>query len=101
MIYPPTGVRIVMEAVCIMKGIPPREIPGNVPGQKIQSYWESAKAMAKDMKFLSSLLNYDKDNITESVAQKIAPYLSNPEFDPVRIRRQSIAVPKIAINHLL
>lgn len=86
-----------MEAVCIMKGVPPREMPGNVPGQKVQSYWESAKAMAKDMKFLSSLLNYDRDNIPESVAQKIVPYLTNPEFDPVRIRRQSIAVCEFTI----
>lgn len=92
MVHPPSGVRLVMEAVCIMKGIAPIELPGNIPGQKIQSYWESAKIMAKDMKFLNSLLNYDKDNIPEKVILKIAPYMTNPDFDPIRIRRQSIAV---------
>ena len=92
MIHPPTGVRLVMETVCIMKGIAPVELPTNIPGQKVQSYWESAKIMAKDMKFLTSLLNYDKDNIPERIVLKIAPYLTNPDFDPIRIRRQSAAV---------
>lgn len=92
MVHPPTGVRLVMEAVAIMMGATPKDVAGPVVGQKTRSYWESAKAMAKDMKFLQSILNYDRDNISASVVDKITPYLANPDFDPARIQRTSIAV---------
>lgn len=40
---PPAGVKTVMEAVCIMKGIKPKRKDGEKPGQKIDDYWEPAK----------------------------------------------------------
>jgi dynein heavy chain len=37
---PPIGVRVVMAAVCVLKGIPPEKIndPNN-PGQKVIRFW--------------------------------------------------------------
>ena len=59
---PPDGVRMVMEAVCIMKGIKPKKI--NHPdkqGVKIDDFWEPSKGLIQDpAKFLESLFKYDK-----------------------------------------
>lgn len=58
---PPQGVKLVMEAVCIMKGIKPKKVPGAMPGTKINDYWEPGKGLLQDPgKFLESLFNYDK-----------------------------------------
>lgn len=58
---PPHGVKLVMEAVCIMKGIKPKKVPGTMPGTKINDYWEPGQGLLQDPgKFLKSLFNYDK-----------------------------------------
>ncbi|KAJ3337634.1 hypothetical protein HDU93_000777, partial [Gonapodya sp. JEL0774] len=89
---PPEGVKLVMEAVCIMKGIKPKKIDGDKPGKKIDDYWADGKALLNDpTKFLESLFNYDKDNIPESIIQKIKPYIDSPEFQPAQIARVSKA----------
>lgn len=58
---PPAGVRLVMEAVCVLKGIKPDKIadPGG-SGKKIDDYWAPSKRMLGDMKFLESLHTFDK-----------------------------------------
>ena len=42
-------------------------------------------------KLLDSLLNYDKDNIPDSVIAKIGPYIERDDFDPAAIKKASIA----------
>lgn len=41
--------------------------------------------------FVSSLINYEKENIPEVCLKSVQPYLDDPEFDPEVIRRQSFA----------
>ncbi|KAJ3087451.1 Dynein heavy chain 1, axonemal [Quaeritorhiza haematococci] len=89
---PPEGVKLVMEAVCIMKGVKPKKIDGDKPGKKIEDYWEPGRALLADpQKFLDSLLNFDKDNISESTVLKIKPYIDSPEFQVSVISRVSKA----------
>lgn len=58
---PPQGVKLVIEAVCIMKGIKPKRVPGEKPGTKVDDYWEPGKGLLQDPgKFLESLFKYDK-----------------------------------------
>uniref|UniRef100_A0A8C9TUG0 Dynein axonemal heavy chain 12 n=1 Tax=Scleropages formosus TaxID=113540 RepID=A0A8C9TUG0_SCLFO len=64
---PPSGVKLVMAAVCVMKDIKPEKI--NDPagtGQKILDYWGPSKKLLGDMNFLKDLREYDKDNIPVS-----------------------------------
>ncbi|KAF6028262.1 hypothetical protein EB796_013428 [Bugula neritina] len=92
MMNPPAGVKTVMEAVCIMKGIKPKKKDGEKPGQKIDDYWEPAKSILSDpARFLESLFKYDKDNIPEAVITKIQPYIDNPVFTPANIEKVSKA----------
>ena len=41
--------------------------------------------------FLSSLINYNKENIPEVCQKAIQPYLHDKEFDPEFIRSKSLA----------
>jgi dynein heavy chain len=83
---PPDGVKLVMEAVCIMKGIKPKKVDLN--GKKVDDYWEPGKGLLADpAKFLESLFQYDKDNIPEPVVVKIKQYIDNPDFLPANIAR--------------
>ncbi|KAJ3125137.1 Dynein heavy chain 1, axonemal [Nowakowskiella sp. JEL0407] len=89
---PPEGVKLVIEAVCIMKGVKPKKIDGDKPGKKIDDYWEPGRGLLADpQKFLDSLMNFDKDNISEQVIQKIKPYVDSPEFQVSVISRVSKA----------
>ncbi|XP_053734095.1 dynein axonemal heavy chain 7 isoform X1 [Synchiropus splendidus] len=90
---PPNAVKMVMEAICILKGIKPDRIPDpSKPGKKVEDYWGPAKKLLGDMKFLQSLHDYDKDNIPLNlIAQIRAKYTSNQDFVPEKIRTASTA----------
>ena len=58
---PPAGVKIVMEAVCILKAVKPDRVPDpSGSGKKIEDYWGPSKKLLGDFKFLQSLREYDK-----------------------------------------
>ncbi|BFI29560.1 dynein axonemal heavy chain [Marchantia polymorpha subsp. ruderalis] len=89
---PPLPVRIVMEAVCIMKNIKPTRMKDpSGSGKMIDDYWESSKKMLADADFLKSLKEYDKDNIPPAVIVKVRPYIENPDMDPTKIQAVSKA----------
>lgn len=93
---PPDGVKLVMEAVCIMKKIQPKKIAGDKPGSKVDDYTEPARNILSDpAKFLEGLFTYDKENIPESVIQKIEPYINNDKFLPAAIAQVSKACTSI------
>jgi dynein heavy chain len=90
---PPPGVKLVMEAICIMKDVKPVKIPDPAgSGKKIEDYWGPSKTLMSDMKFLDSLRTYDKDNINVNIMKTIrSKYMENPEFDPEKIKNASSA----------
>lgn len=70
-VKPPDGVKLALEACCIMIGIAPDMVRvGN--GPKVADYWEKSKKLIKDYKkLISRLENYEKDNINPAIIQKI------------------------------
>uniref|UniRef100_UPI00398EE5C8 dynein axonemal heavy chain 1 isoform X2 n=1 Tax=Pristiophorus japonicus TaxID=55135 RepID=UPI00398EE5C8 len=95
---PPLGVKLVIEAVCIMKGIKPKKVTGDKAGGggKIDDYWEPGKGLLQDPgKFLESLFKYDKDNIPDSIIKSIQPYIDNEDFMPAAIAKVSKACTSI------
>ncbi|PIK40096.1 putative dynein heavy chain 7, axonemal isoform X1 [Apostichopus japonicus] len=61
-------------------------------GKKIEDYWPPSKRMLGDMKFLQSLMDYDKDNIPPNIIKVIrSKYIPNPDFVPEKIRQASTA----------
>ncbi|VEL22959.1 unnamed protein product, partial [Protopolystoma xenopodis] len=98
MMRPPEGVRLVMEAVCILKEIKPKKVPGDKPGTKVDDYWEPGKTLLQDPgKFLDSLLNFDKENIPDAVVQKMRPYIESASFSPSAIAKVSKACTSICL----
>ncbi|XP_067384444.1 dynein axonemal heavy chain 12 [Channa argus] len=90
---PPSGVKLVMSAVCVMKDIKPDKITDPAgSGKKILDYWGPSKKLLNDMNFLRDLKEYDKDNIPVPVMQKIrSEYMTNPDFDPSIVAKASSA----------
>ena len=63
-----------------------------VEGKKVIDYWTKALKLMKDHKqFLIKLEQYDKDNLKDKVKVLIAPYLTNPDFEPEKIKFSSEA----------
>ncbi|XP_041655296.1 dynein heavy chain 12, axonemal [Cheilinus undulatus] len=90
---PPSGVKLVMSAVCVMKEIKPDKIADPAgAGKKVFDYWGPSKKLLGDMNFLRDLKEYDKDNIPVPVMQKIRnEYMTNPDFDPSIVAKASSA----------
>ncbi|XP_053339456.1 dynein axonemal heavy chain 1 [Clarias gariepinus] len=95
---PPQGVKLVIEAVCILKGIKPKKIPGEKPGTKVDDYWEPGKGLLQDPgKFLESLQKFDRNNIPDAVIKLLQPYIDNEEFQPASISKVSRACTSICL----
>ncbi|XP_050527307.1 dynein axonemal heavy chain 1-like [Daktulosphaira vitifoliae] len=83
---PPAGVVLVLESICIMKNVKPIKITSGALGKKILDYWEPSRNMISDpASFLNSLINYDKENISEALIHSLEPYIKNPNFSPEKI----------------
>lgn len=80
---PPAVVKLVLAAVCVMKGIPPERVSDPATGKKVNDYWGPSKKMLSDMGFLQSLKDYDKDNIKVETMKIIRKdYIPHPDFKP-------------------
>ena len=88
---PPSGVKLVMEAVCVMKEVKPEKVADS-SGKKVLDYWGPAKKMIGDMKFLQSLKDYDKDNIPAKTMAVIRDkYIPDDNFVPEKVAKASSA----------
>ncbi|XP_044749962.1 dynein axonemal heavy chain 1-like [Coccinella septempunctata] len=89
---PPGGVVYVIESICIVKNIKPIKVAGTKIGEKILDYWEPGRQMLADPgAFLSSLMNFDKDSITEEMIEKLTKYVNDEGFQPEKIAKISKA----------
>lgn len=98
MVRPPVGVKMVMEAVCIVLAIKPKKIDGDKPGEKVDDYWEIAKSqLLTDPKFLDNLVNLNRDAIPETTIQKLQPYINSNDFRPIAISKVSKACTSLCL----
>ncbi|KAJ3276290.1 Dynein heavy chain 3, axonemal [Terramyces sp. JEL0728] len=90
---PPAAVKLVLEAICIMKGIKPSRIKDPAgSGKMVDDYWANSQKMLSDSHFLQSLKSYDKDNIDPTVIAKIRKtYIPHPDFVPDVVKNSSSA----------
>jgi dynein heavy chain len=90
---PPPAVRLVMEAVCVMKQVKPVRIKDpNGSGKMIDDYWAPSVKLLGDSHFLQSLKAYDKDNIDPIVIANIRKkFIPNPDFVPEIVKNSSSA----------
>ena len=88
---PPAGVKLVMEAVCIMMGLKPQKVKNPEGKGKIDDYWPVAtKQLLSRPDFLKMLQEYDSSSIHPDIITKMkASYISNPDFDPAVVKSSS------------
>ncbi|XP_031627371.1 dynein heavy chain 12, axonemal [Contarinia nasturtii] len=89
---PPSAVKLVMAAVCVMKGVAPDRINDAASGKKIVDYWGPSKRILGDMGFLQSLKDYDKDDISPDIMKKIRKdFIPHKDFQPHIVAKASSA----------
>ncbi|XP_040829844.1 dynein heavy chain 3, axonemal isoform X1 [Ochotona curzoniae] len=90
---PPGPVKLVMESICVMKGLKPERKPDpSGSGKMIEDYWGVSRKILGDLKFLESLKTYDKDNIPPVIMKRIRErFIDHPEFQPSVIKNVSSA----------
>ncbi|XP_068952632.1 dynein axonemal heavy chain 3 [Petaurus breviceps papuanus] len=90
---PPGPVKLVMESICVMKGLRPERKPDpSGSGKMIEDYWGTSRKVLGDLKFLDSLKTYDKDNIPAMVMRRIRErFIDHPDFQPAVIKNVSSA----------
>ncbi|OCT61613.1 dynein heavy chain 3, axonemal [Xenopus laevis] len=93
MTNPPAPVKLVMESICVMKGIKPDRKPDpSGTGKMVEDFWGPSKKVLGDLKFLENLKAFDKDNINPAVMKKIREkFIDNPDFQPSVIKNVSSA----------
>lgn len=92
MTNPPNVVKVVMAAVCVMKGVAPDRVNDPSTGKKVLDYWGPSKRVLAEMGFLQSLKDYEKDDIHPDIMKKIRKeYIPNPVFDPRVVAKASSA----------
>ncbi|CAG9861035.1 unnamed protein product [Phyllotreta striolata] len=89
---PPDVVKLVMAAVCIMKGVKPDRILDPSSGKMVNDFWGPSKKMLGEYTFLQSLKDYDKDNIKpEAIAKIRKEYIVHKDFKPHIVAKASSA----------
>ncbi|KAG5305945.1 DYH3 protein, partial [Pseudoatta argentina] len=89
---PPAGVRLVTEAVCVLKGIKPDRVQDPTTGQMVDDYWPASIKLLGEMKFLENLKNFDKDNIPPAYMKRIREkFINDRSFQPDAIKKVSTA----------
>lgn len=82
-----------MECICLMMHVSPIKVKDPSGGtKKVDDYWIPAqKQLLSDTRFLTNLLEYDKDNIEDSVMTKVQPYVAQVDFQPEKVKKASVA----------
>ncbi|KAJ8605523.1 hypothetical protein CTAYLR_000063 [Chrysophaeum taylorii] len=90
---PPDAVKLVLEAVCLMMNVKPEKIKDPAGGmKKIDDYWGPAqKHLLGDTKFLSHLMEYDKDNMNPAMVERVVEYTKKDQFQVDVVKKASIA----------
>merc|ERR1719421_1749992 len=84
---PPAGVVLTAQALCIMFGVRPVKVAAPDGKGKVDDYWEPAKKeVLGDPRLLDKMINYDKDNIPDSVIVKVVPLYNDPGFEPDTVK---------------
>lgn len=89
---PPSIIKLVMDAACIMKGIKPDRKNNAFGAGKIDDYWRPIPKILSDLKFLDRLKSFDKDNVPPAIMKVIkTKYNTNDQFVPDIVKQASEA----------
>ncbi|EAY19693.1 Dynein heavy chain family protein [Trichomonas vaginalis G3] len=82
---PPPAVRDVMKGVCILLRQHVITEPGKLPGEVVENWWGTSQKVLADPRFRNRLEKFteeEKDNIPDSVIQKLLPLYKSENWSP-------------------
>lgn len=96
---PPDGVKLVMEAVCLMLDVKPKRVQNPKTLKKEDDFWTPAQGLLNDPGWLKNTLKaYNRNDqdeimqINDAIVKKVKqPYVENKKFDPEQIQKASSA----------
>lgn len=81
-----------MEAICLLKGIKPiRVADPNGSIRLLWDYWCPSQKMLADVFFLRSLVNFDKDALTDEIVFKVQVLTAQDSLRPENVIKVSKA----------
>lgn len=90
----------IATALCIIFDEPPKRVPGPMPGTKIDDYWEPARVIMADPRFLMRVKEWtaqNKDNIPKAKIQRLLPILQSEDFKPEVMEKKSMAATALCL----
>eukprot|EP00746_Dinoflagellata_sp_MGD_P128313 gnl/MRDRNA2_/MRDRNA2_62704_c0_seq1.p1 gnl/MRDRNA2_/MRDRNA2_62704_c0~~gnl/MRDRNA2_/MRDRNA2_62704_c0_seq1.p1 ORF type:complete len:2643 (+),score=576.00 gnl/MRDRNA2_/MRDRNA2_62704_c0_seq1:1172-7930(+) len=87
---PPGPVKLVLQAVCVLKNIKPARVKDE-SGKMVEDYWPMSVKMVSESNFLGGLMTFDKDNIPPPIIKKISTFTVLEDFQPERVEKVSKA----------
>jgi dynein heavy chain len=89
---PPAGVVMVAKAMCFMFQVKPIKVAAPDGKGKVDDFWEPCKKeLLGRGNLLNDMVEYDKDNIDAMTISKVQPMYDDPDFEPEKIKKASIA----------
>ncbi|MEW5300897.1 MAG: hypothetical protein WDW36_003791 [Sanguina aurantia] len=85
---PPSGVKLVMRAICVLLGLVPAAIRSGQAATEdalVQAWWDESVRALGDLHFLDKLRSYDKEALRDDVAEEIALFVAHPQFDSTAV----------------
>ncbi len=77
---PPDGAVLVMKGMCIMFGVPPEKVKGGNLKDVQWDYWEPAKKKLLGPELLKNCQNFQKDNLSPEIVEKLRPLIQETNF---------------------
>lgn len=76
---PPNVIRVVMQALCLIMYPNPTEKKKNDQTLRMQTdWWAASLKLLGSSTLLNDLLEFDKENVEESIVNKLGAYLKDP-----------------------
>lgn len=90
---PPTTIKKVLHAVCIMAARKPEKTPKpDNPKVFEENWWLTSTKFMSEKDFLKGLIEFDRDNIPNEIITKIRKlFINDPDFKPSRVKEASVA----------
>ncbi|EQC31806.1 hypothetical protein SDRG_10595 [Saprolegnia diclina VS20] len=82
-IHPPLLVHLVLNAVCVLFDVDPS--------------WENARRLLSDVNFVSTLIGYNKDTVSDAILDKLSPFMDDPSFTKDEVVKQSVAASTMVV----
>jgi dynein heavy chain len=61
-------------------------LSGKFPGEKILDYWTpGSQLLADPIRFLRSMEQFKKEDLTEDIINKLEEYIKDPNFQPAKV----------------